>query len=210
MPFTLTARDLANLDGVHPDLVRVVKRAAMLAPIRFRVTEGMRTIERQRKLVARGASTTMRSRHLTGHAVDIAPYIDYDKDGDIDVDDMYAWPLYHRLAPIIKEAARIERVPIKWGGDWKSFKDGPHWQLPWKKYPVKGTKPAPERLTEVEASATLATGATGVAAAIAPAAKLLNLVSDQQTELTSGDNIRAIVAGVLILGTVYYLWNKRR
>ncbi|MCL5460305.1 M15 family metallopeptidase, partial [Loigolactobacillus coryniformis] len=74
----------------------------------------MRTIETQRKYVARGASRTLRSRHLSGHAIDIAPMID----GKI----TWAWPVYHRLAPIVKSAADAEVVPIEWGGDWRTFK----------------------------------------------------------------------------------------
>ena len=126
--FVLSDRDEARLAGVHPDLVRVVRRAVEVAPLAFAVLEGVRSIERQRALVARGASKTMNSRHLTGHAVDLAPL---GPDGKVSWD----WPLYHRLAPAMKEAAKAEGVPIEWGGDWTRFKDGPHWQLPWSLYP---------------------------------------------------------------------------
>ena len=118
---------MSRLDGVHADLVRVVKRAAATSNIDFTVLEGLRTLERQKTLVARGASKTMKSRHLTGHAVDLAPFVD----GQV----VWAWPLYHKLAVIVKAAAKDENVPIEWGGDWRSFKDGPHWQLPWGTYP---------------------------------------------------------------------------
>ena len=127
--FALGRTSEMRLNGVHPDLVRVVRRAIAITPIDFTVLEGMRTLARQRQLVARGSSQTMNSRHLTGHAVDIAPL---DDDGDVSWD----WPLYHQLAPVIKEAARAEGVSIEWGGDWRSFKDGPHWQLPWRGYPA--------------------------------------------------------------------------
>jgi len=133
MSFTLTERDRARLTGVHPDLVHVVELAASLAHDRFTVLEGMRTVERQRELVRKGASTTMRSRHLTGHAVDIAPLLDTDGDGDVEVS--WHWPHYRPLAELVKGAARELDVPIEWGGGWKSFPDGPHWQLPWKYYP---------------------------------------------------------------------------
>lgn len=125
--FALTPRDLARLEGVHPDLVRVVKRLAEFSPMPFTVLEGVRTLKRQRQLVAEGASKTLDSRHLTGHAVDIAPL-----DGRVP---SWAWPMYHRLSPLVKQAAKLEAVPIEWGGDWWSFKDGPHWQLPVSKYP---------------------------------------------------------------------------
>ena len=127
MTITLGQRSLARLEGVHPDLVRVVKRAALMSDIDFTVLEGLRTPARQKELVAKGASKTLKSRHLTGHAVDLAVLIG----GEIAWD----WPLYHKLAPIVKAAAAAENVPIEWGGDWRTFKDGPHWQLPWKQYP---------------------------------------------------------------------------
>jgi peptidoglycan L-alanyl-D-glutamate endopeptidase CwlK len=127
MSITLGARSLSRLQGVHPDLVRVVKKAAAMSAIDFTVLEGLRTIERQRELFAKHATTTMKSRHLDGHAVDIAPMIG----GEVRWD----WPLYFKLADVVKNAATAENVPIEWGGDWKTFKDGPHWQLPWAKYP---------------------------------------------------------------------------
>lgn len=127
MSITLGERSLSRLEGVHPDLVRIVKRAAAISDLDFTVLEGLRTLERQKKLRAEGASKTMNSRHLTGHAVDLAPIID----GKVSWD----WPLYHRLSKIVKAAAAVERLPVQWGGDWRSFKDGPHWELPWAFYP---------------------------------------------------------------------------
>ncbi|ARQ01875.1 M15 family metallopeptidase [Pseudorhodoplanes sinuspersici] len=134
MGFELSPRDRARLNGVHPDLVRVVDRAAETSDVEFTVLEGVRTTERQKQLVAKGASQTMNSRHIKaangfGHAVDLAPLIN----GQVSWD----WPLYHKLCPIVKDAAEQEGVAIEWGGDWKQFKDGPHWQLPWSKYPGK-------------------------------------------------------------------------
>jgi peptidoglycan L-alanyl-D-glutamate endopeptidase CwlK len=127
MSITLGERSLSRLEGVHPDLVRIVKRAAAISDLDFTVLEGLRTLERQKKLRAEGASKTMNSRHLTGHAVDLAPIID----GKVSWD----WPLYHRLSKIVKAAAAVEKLPLQWGGDWRSFKDGPHWELPWAFYP---------------------------------------------------------------------------
>lgn len=120
-----------KLEGVHPDLIRVFKRAAASAPP-FMILEGVRSKQRQKELVASGASKTMNSRHIVAsngfaHAVDAAPL----NNGTVSWD----WPLYYPLAEAIKEAAKAENVPIEWGGDWTSFKDGPHWQLPWKDYP---------------------------------------------------------------------------
>ena len=125
---TLTERDLSRLAGVNPDLVRVIQRAAAITTMPFTVLEGLRTLDRQEKLIEQGASKTLDSRHLTGHAVDIAPLDDAGKVS-------WHWPLYHRLAVIIKRAAQDEGVPVEWGGDWKRFKDGPHWQLPKNLYP---------------------------------------------------------------------------
>lgn len=134
MPFDLTPRDIERLKGVHPDLVRVVRRAAQLSPVEFRVLEGLRTRERQALLVKQGASQTMRSRHITGHAVDIAPYLDADGDGNKEIS--WHWPHYHQLAPWVKRAAEQECVRLAWGGDWHTFKDGPHWELDRIAYPA--------------------------------------------------------------------------
>ena len=122
----LDERSVQKLAGVHADLVRVVNRAAEAKDIAFVVTEGVRSLQRQRELIAAGASTTLRSRHLTGHAVDLAVKV-----GD---EIRWDWPLYAELAQAMKRAARNENVPIEWGGDWRSFKDGPHFQLPWTSY----------------------------------------------------------------------------
>lgn len=122
MAFGLSSKSLKRLEGVHPDLVKVVKRAIEITPIDFVVIEGLRTKERQHYLVAKGASKTMNSYHLTGHAVDIAPLVDGQASWD--------WKYYNQLAPAIKQAAKELGVDITWGGDWQKFKDGPHWQIP--------------------------------------------------------------------------------
>lgn len=127
MTFKLGSRSLQRLQGVHPDLVRVVKRAISITEVDFTVLEGLRTIQRQRQLVASGASQTLNSRHLTGHAVDLGAFVGNTVRWD--------WPLYHKIAAAMKEAAKQENVTIKWGGDWKRFKDGPHFQLPFRLYP---------------------------------------------------------------------------
>jgi peptidoglycan L-alanyl-D-glutamate endopeptidase CwlK len=122
-----SARSLQRLEGVHPHLQAVVHRALELSAVDFAVIEGLRTQKRQQELVAAGASKTMNSRHLTGHAVDLAPYIA----GQIRWD----WPPFHQIAAAMKQAAKESNVALEWGGDWKSFKDGPHFQLAWKEYP---------------------------------------------------------------------------
>lgn len=137
MSFALNKSSEAKLVGVHPDLIVVVRGAALRyqGPGAFIVVEGLRDIQRQRELFRIGKSKTMRSRHLDGHAVDIAPMVDVDEDGDLDL----TWEPAH-FYPIIdamRASAVAAGVLIEWGGDiWKpSFIDMPHWQLPWSKYP---------------------------------------------------------------------------
>lgn len=127
MAYTLGEQSQKRLHGVHPDLDAVVRLAITLTAQDFRVIEGLRTRERQRYLVEKGASKTMRSRHLTGHAVDLAPIVD----GQVSWD----WKHFYPIAEAMKQAAKIKNVPIEWGGDWAKFRDGPHWQLPRGKYP---------------------------------------------------------------------------
>ena len=127
-----------KLKNVHPDLVRVVRRVAKDwkdPDTGWVITCGARTVEEQKLMIAKGASRTMRSRHIIApngysHAVDFACTIK----GALKWD----WPLYAKLAVAVKAAAKAEKVPVEWGGDWTKFKDGPHFQLPWASYP--GTK----------------------------------------------------------------------
>lgn len=117
-----------NLRNVHPDLVLIVRRALTLSAVDFRVIEGVRTTERQRQLVRNGSSKTLNSRHLTGHAVDLAPLIN----NKIPWED---WGAFHQVAKAMKLAAQEMELPLQWGGDWKTFKDGPHFELPREVYP---------------------------------------------------------------------------
>lgn len=127
MSFRFSSRSLRNLEGVHPDLVAVAHRALQITEIDFLVTEGLRTREKQIELVRAGASRTTRSRHLTGHAIDVAAWVA----GEVRWD----WPLYAEISRAFKQAAAELKVPIVWGGDWKSFKDGPHYELSRTDYP---------------------------------------------------------------------------
>ena len=127
MTFRLGPASLLRLQGIHPDLVKVVERAIQLTEVDFTVLEGLRTKERQAQLLKAGATTTMNSRHLTGHAVDLGALVG----GKVRWD----WPLYYKIADAMKAASAELGIPIEWGGDWKKFKDGPHWQLPFKEYP---------------------------------------------------------------------------
>lgn len=127
MTFKLSKRSLDNLQGVHPDLVKVVHRAIELTQVDFGVIEGLRTAERQRELKAKGASKTLNSRHITGHAVDVMAYIGSEGRWD--------WPLYPKIARAFKQAASELGVKIIWGGDWRTLKDGPHFELDRSVYP---------------------------------------------------------------------------
>lgn len=137
----MDARSTRNLIGVHPDLVKVVHRAAEKSS--FIVTEGLRTKARQAQLVKAGASQTMNSRHITGHAVDVAAVVN----GEVRWD----WSLYVAIANTMKAAALEFNIPVRWGGTWKllndvkgpitakmlsrSFPDGPHFELYRGRYP---------------------------------------------------------------------------
>lgn len=127
MTFKFGQRSEERLKDVHPDLVKVVRRALEISKVDFAVLEGIRSPERQAQMVKSGASQTLNSRHLTGHAIDVAPVVGNQVRWD--------WPLYYPLAEAMKAAAAELNIPIEWGGDWRKFKDGPHWQLPWSKYP---------------------------------------------------------------------------
>ena len=125
--FTLSPRSYKRLEGVHPDLVRVVERAIAITEVDFVVLEGLRTKERQAQLLKAGASRTMNSRHINGHAVDLGAWVGKEVRWD--------WPLYSKIATAMKKAATEQNVPIVWGGDWRTFKDGPHFELNRSKYP---------------------------------------------------------------------------
>lgn len=165
MTFMLGTKSRANLQGVHPALVAVVEHAIRLSTVDFQVFEGLRTRERQAKLVQQGASQTMDSRHLVGkdgfgHAVDLVPLIDFDGDGKAEL--RWDWPLCYRVAEVVRQASMELKVPIRWGGVWdralaglssdvegetndyaarrrsqglKAFLDGPHFELPVSLYP---------------------------------------------------------------------------
>lgn len=125
--FRLGTTSEKNLKGVHPDLVRVVRRAIEITEVDFRVGEGLRSLAQQKKNVAKGVSWTLKSRHLDGHAVDLLALIG----GKVS----WSWAPYYKIAAAMKQAAEELRVPIVWGGDWRKTKDGPHFELDRKAYP---------------------------------------------------------------------------
>lgn len=123
--YQLGSKSRSKLQGVHPHLVMVVERAIEISEQDFTVLEGLRSKERQQELYNTGKSKTLNSRHLTGHAVDLAPWpISWD------------WDKFYPIADAMKQAADELGIDIEWGGDWKSFPDGPHFQLPREDYPA--------------------------------------------------------------------------
>lgn len=132
--FKLSATSIAKLQGVHPDLIKVVNRALVLTSVDFSVTAGLRTIEQEREHVANGTSQTMNSRHLTGHAVDLTPWV---RNGSIDGRIAANWHYFASVARAMKMAALELKIPIVWGGDWETLKDGYHFELSWLTYPLK-------------------------------------------------------------------------
>ena len=133
----------SNLRGVDSRLVNVIRKAASYGTVKFTVLEGVRTQARQRQLVAQGLSKTMNSRHLTGHAVDLAPLVN----GKV----TWNWQYYYPLAQVMARAATELGVDIRWGGAWTNirgksgtpqswvnaykssggrFLDGPHFEIP--------------------------------------------------------------------------------
>lgn len=221
----LTALQLRQLKGVHPDLVKVVVRFAELYGKPFMVLEGIRSLARQKLLLAQGATTTLNSRHLTGHAVDICPIDPATRKAS------WAWPLYYPLAATMKQAAKDVGVAIEWGGDWRKFKDGPHWQLPWKAYPATSgngflnlTSEEEHEVfqydpTDYETDAGAATksvatagggGLVGYGLAADPIVDLVNTLTGQQYELTSGDVVRVVLAAAIVGLSLWYAFKKAR
>lgn len=141
-PFRLSVRSLQRLAGVHPDLVRVVVLGLQYSPHDFAVSEGLRMMGRQRELVAKGFSKTLRSKHLVqpdgwAHAVDVVAVGDLDRDGDVDAQDRaLTWDrgVYTQIAAGVLQAADALGVAVRWGGEFKTrdgrpWFDGPHFEL---------------------------------------------------------------------------------
>ena len=145
--FKFSNRSKNNLQGVHEDLILVAARALELTEVDFGVTEGLRSRMRQRELVNEGKSQTMNSRHLTGHAIDVVPYVG----GKVS----WNWDHFYPVADAFIKAADELDIPLRWGGNWRvhdvrawestarelnraytgSFHDGPHFELPKRYYP---------------------------------------------------------------------------
>lgn len=152
--FKFGEKSLKELEGVHSDLLSVVKRTLELTVQDFAVHDGTRTLKEQKEYLAAGVSQTLDSRHLTGHAVDLVPYIN----GKL----RWEWEPIYKIAEAVRVAAKELSIPIRWGGAWditftdsddspedlvtdyvarrkkagkKAFIDGPHFELPKSLYP---------------------------------------------------------------------------
>ena len=137
---TWTERSLKNMQGLHPDLILVLNRALHTSPHMFVVTEGLRTLERQRELLRIGATKTLKSRHLKqadgyGHAFDFYALVDINTDGKVTFEEMSNTRLMIPIANAIKAAAKEKDVAVTYGGDWRRFKDYPHFELNRAVYP---------------------------------------------------------------------------
>jgi peptidoglycan L-alanyl-D-glutamate endopeptidase CwlK len=110
MAFKLSKRSLSRLEGVNPKLVTVVTTAITMSKIDFGVICGLRTIEEQRELVAKGASQTMKSKHIDGDAVDLMAYIGSRGSWEMN--------LYDDIADAMKIAADEHNIQIRWGAAW--------------------------------------------------------------------------------------------
>lgn len=124
----LGKKSVERLESVNERLQRVIRKAFETMPFDITVIEGIRSAETQKEYVRKGASKTYHSRHLTGHAIDMAPY-------PVDWNDLERFAI---MAEHVLAASKALEIPVKWGGtwsdstaDWKSTKffDGPHFEL---------------------------------------------------------------------------------
>ena len=193
------ARSQKSLEGVNLDLIRVLESAypeIQLLGYDIIVTEGIRTPTRQQELLKTGRSTTLNSRHLTGHAVDLAVV----KNGKV----TWSYPVYTEVAGVIKDHARKLEIDVEWGGDWRSFKDGTHFQLSWAAYPLA---PRPKKPSN---STTIAAATAGV-----PVAAYIPEIFSKFKELVGGLSFLSDgwITGIqlaLLLAIVLYIVNERR
>jgi len=110
MTFKLSQRSLDKLEGVDKRLQRVVHYAIGVSKIDFGVICGLRTVEEQKALVAKGASKTMNSKHLTGDAVDLMAYVGSRGSWEIN--------LYDEIADAMREGGEKVGINLRWGAAW--------------------------------------------------------------------------------------------
>ncbi|KWW24061.1 MAG: putative phage endolysin [bacterium F082] len=110
-----------RLEGVDERLKAVVIECAARCPFPFNVSEGLRTEEQQREYVRLGKSKTMKSKHLTGKAVDLYP-LSMDRK-------VVDWSRFEELADLMQQVASEQDTEIVWGGNWKTLVDKCHFEL---------------------------------------------------------------------------------
>lgn len=190
----LSDRSLKNLEGVHPDLQLLWEQTPELEGYRCIVTEGLRGHERQMELVKTGASKTLNSRHLTGHATDFAMI----KDGKLE---KKINPAYKGQADLIKKTAKAHDIPITWGGDWGW--DGTHIQLDWEAYPLSDRQKTPRT------SKTIAASVVGF-----PVAAYIPEIFAEFKSMTNGlidvdiDWLRWIQLGLILMIAGFVVWER--
>jgi peptidoglycan L-alanyl-D-glutamate endopeptidase CwlK len=189
-----STRSLKSLEGIHPDLRRVIDRALQDSPVDFIVIEGVRSRARQSQLVVSGASQTMDSRHLTGHAVDLLPIGPNGPE--------FAWPLYNKLGPAVEAAAKAEGVEITWGGRWAKFRDGPHVELKRDVYPASEWttgQPPPKPRTSAAQSTTVQASAVQVASGVGAGVSAVAALDGTAQLIAIG------FAGVIVLAALWVM-----
>lgn len=117
MSYNFGKSSLAKLQGVHPDLVRVMKLAITKSSQDFSIVECLRTLERQKELLAKKLTQTLKSNHIKqqdgyGHAVDVAPF-------------PLSWNLekFYPIVEAVRASAKELGVKVRWGGCWKVLND---------------------------------------------------------------------------------------
>lgn len=121
MKSIFSQKSLDKMKGVDERLVKVMQATIADSPYDFGITEGLRTVERQRQLVDQGLSLTMNSKHIVGKAVDIVIYINGKPN--------WEFSKYKEVADKVMEKAKELGISVRWGGTFKKLKDGPHFEL---------------------------------------------------------------------------------
>lgn len=121
MNYKLSTKSIERLKGLHPVLSSIVMLAIKISDVDFSVIDGVRSKEKQAQYVKDGLSKTLDSYHLTGHAVDLYPWVD----GKTSHDHFH----YAQLNEAMQKAAKQLGYEVEWGGNWKSFVDKPHFQI---------------------------------------------------------------------------------
>ena len=132
--FKFGKTSLANLNGVHPALVKLAQATIAAATVDFRVIDGMRTLAEEKINLAKGVSQTMNSLHLRrkdgyAHAIDFVALTNGQPD-------WFHISNFLSIVGTFKEQSKKLKIPIICGADWKSLKDYGHIELDRKVYPI--------------------------------------------------------------------------